>query len=450
MKKTKIVKVLLACILCLPLFALSACSSKVDAKELLLEAYKVTSKEESMHMDLSFDMEMKMSMAGSLIKAEVSAEMGMDITQEPFAAYANMKMKMKSFGTNESTETEMYIVNEDDQMVQYSTTADGVWSKSLMNGNMMSLENFTIFDEKLVDQLNPKVVKSEKVNGKDTHKVEITYDKDSFSYLLSKMEDQLDSFEDIDLDNEAFDDFKLVYNIYVDKENKQILKIDGSFAEDANKLFQSMLGTEYLEGAEFTFEKADIEIEFSDFNKIKEIKVPEDVIDATDLQDEEEVSYGDVSTQTHAWESMIVAFDGIEVNVGETTLQTLLDAGYKVDESYDEAPKKIGGEDYEYISVKKDGNEFSLTLYNANEKAISLSEGVITYISCYSPTGFTLPNGITLGSSKEDVLNAYGEANSMYSEYLESWEYDAEGDLYKSLTIYFTDGIVDNINLGVY
>lgn len=444
MKKKNIIKLLMVFTLMLPLTFLSACSSTPDGKELFKEVYEQSGNLKSMNINVA--MKVKADMGDSTLKMGMDIEGDFEVSNNPMAGYGNLTMNMDMLGMKETMTSEMYMMNDEDALYTYQNNNDEGWIVSKSTPFDKNTKQAP-FDEKIFDYLDLKVKNGEKVNDQETWQLDVTIKSDKLKEIMDEVDDQdsnLEAFEDLE-------DTKITFTLFVDKETKQVLKISMDLKESLSELIgKSLMDNAQVEGYEFSFEELKFDIVFSKINEIDAIKIPDKVVEEAILDSSESVTSGDVSTQTHAWETMKVVIDGNEITVGETNLQTLLDMGYVVDEEYYEAADELEEYDSEYLTLLKGDISLSVSVDNLGESTIKLNEGIITNISGYTEN-IVIPANIKIGSSKEEVLTAYGEANTIDTSYIESWDYEMFNDNVSAfLTLYFEDEKVSDIDISVY
>jgi len=133
---------------------------------------------------------------------------------------------------------------------------------------------------------------------------------------------------------------------------------------------------------------------------------------------------GDVSTQTHAWETLKFTVNGETIKLNETRLNTLLDIGYTIDDMSVGAYEVEAKEHKSVYLITNNKNSDSSWDYNsqiniANEKdtAQKVNDCLIIGFSCYNQEEaekvIIFPENITFGSTETEIIAAYGEANTI-------------------------------------
>lgn len=446
MKKKNIIKLLMVFTLMLPLTFLSGCSSTPDGKELFKEVYEQSGNLKSMKMNINVAMKVKADMGDSTLKMGMDIEGDFEVSNDPMAGYGNLTMNMDMLGMKETMTSEMYMMNDEDALYTYQNNNDEGWIVSKSTSFDKTTKQAP-FDDKIFEYLDLKVKNGEKVNDQATWQLDVTVKSDKLKDLMDDVE-EADSATDT---LKGLEDMDITFTLFVDKETKQVLKISMDLKESLSEIIgKSLMDNVQVEGYEFSFEELKFDIVFSKINEIDAIEIPDEVVEEAILDSSESVTTGDVSTQTHAWETMKVVLDGNEITVGETNLQTLLDMGYVIDTEYYEAADELEEYDSEYLTLLKGDISLSVSVDNLGESTIKLNEGIITNISG-STENIVIPANIKIGSSKEEVLTAYGEANTIDTSYIESWDYEMYNENVSAfLTLYFEDEKVSDINISVY
>lgn len=449
MKKKNVVKLLMVLTLMLPLTFLSACSSTPDEKELFKEVYEQSGNLKSANIKMNASMKMKAVLGDSTIKAGVNMEGDFDISNNPIAGHGKMTMNTDFLGMEESAVSEMYIVNKEDALYTYQNTNDEGWVVSLSEpyGKLSESEELPPFDDEFYEYFDLKAKNGEKVNGQATWRLDVTVKSDKLKDLMDDVEEANSATDTL----KGLEDMDITFTLFVDKETKQVLKISMDLKDSFSDLIgKNLMDNAELEGYEISFEELKFDIVFSKINEVDAVKVPDEVSENAIQDDSMSLTTGDISTQTHAWETMKVVLDGNEITLGETKLQTLLDMGYVIDTEYYEVADELEEYDTEYLSLLKGDISLSVSVENLGESTIKLNEGVITNLSS-DTENIVLPANIKVGSSKEEVLAAYGEANSIDTSYLEYWNYEMYNENMSAyLTLNFEDEKVSDINIYVY
>lgn len=111
-------------------------------------------------------------------------------------------------------------------------------------------------------------------------------------------------------------------------------------------------------------------------------------------------------------------YRGTDMVLGETTVQDLLDAGWKISDGNPENIEQYGAESgngYFLLTIIMDspnGDTINLSGYIKDGDKDYYKDTVITTMSVALMEGDTLGDGLKFGSSSDDVLNAHGSPES--------------------------------------
>lgn len=263
-------------------FVLAACNSSSEsgddksssggdkAGELSLEdVYKKAldrqNEIKSMSADVKMDMKMAFDLDGQKSEETTTSTLKMDLTLDPVAVY--MKGDVEALG--EKTNLEAYMV--EDGMYMYETTS-GSWMKFPMDDaeQVLGLSSDQINSAEQIKELEA-FIEDFKIEEKDNEYIlTLSTASDKFTkYVLDEMQlnDSLGLSEEEKAlaENIKFD--KVNYVIKVQKDTFDITAMDMVLDMTIEEDGQSMkLGT-------------DIKMTYSNFDGVKEIKVPQEAID---------------------------------------------------------------------------------------------------------------------------------------------------------------------------
>jgi hypothetical protein len=126
------------------LFVVAGCGNKdnggsksdLTAREVSDKMIEAMSKVESIQNDVTFKMDIKMSMGAEGESFDMDMAMDMDMqtisSTNPIAAYSKAVMVMDYMGESETQTTETYLVEEDGEYVTYTLSGD-YWSRSVVD-----------------------------------------------------------------------------------------------------------------------------------------------------------------------------------------------------------------------------------------------------------------------------------------------------------------------------
>ena len=250
----------------------------------------VTTKSARLHMT--------MDMAFDLQGETTSMTMKMDeaCTQDPLSAEVNMTMDMGGLGKMDTT---MYLVQEDGEYVNYMNLSGGIlgdedvgWSRSTID--MTDLAQYNAMDSaKLyLDVLNSfqsagkeaigsynTIRYDGKVTGQDISKMLDTLgDNVSTMFSTSDTSTMADLFSDLD---------GIPMSVWIDQKTALPVRCEMDLSGMVNQLMGKMidaLGSLSSEAVDFQVSKARVTVEYSDYNAVAPITVPQEALDSA--QDE--------------------------------------------------------------------------------------------------------------------------------------------------------------------
>lgn len=254
MKKIKYLMVL-----CATMLLVSGCGKKIDADELMKTASKKMEDLESFNMNLNIDMALSSQGFSVGMKADVAGEVDVknNITHTTTTATV----------LGMTTTSESYDIEKDGQNITYTSDDEGeTWTYETKEASEDKTEIMNIADKY-------KSVKKVKSDEKGLTKLEVTFDKKFFN-------DNSDMFGNgLDMDSMSLDKDLVMY-VYVD-EDSRITKMVMDLKEyiDADSLNEDS-------ETDLTIDKIVITIEFSKFDKVGVLTVPESVINEATLSNE--------------------------------------------------------------------------------------------------------------------------------------------------------------------
>lgn len=246
---------------------IAGCGKKATPQSLLTDMNKklkdVKSTEASMIMD------MKLSQKGE--KAEVKMKMDAETILKTGESHSEGEISMKVMGQSVSTEVESYVVKEDDDYANYMKQ-EGKWKKTKVDKDKKTKVSTDLFDE--FEKSFEKFKLSEdlvKVNDKECFELKGEVSSEIMKYVLSS-----DMSKEVDLESYLSDDEEEVkvpctLSIYKDE------LLPAKITLDMKDMFSKMKDTAGMEVGKFK-----LEVSYDEFNKVKKIKVPKDVLKETE------------------------------------------------------------------------------------------------------------------------------------------------------------------------
>lgn len=398
---------------------LSGCGTKATPENLLRDMQKNAEEKESVLMNF------KIEMAFTDGSADVSlgVDMNMETVAEPESVHGKGTVSLNMDGVDFDVETEMYSVKEEDEYVTYSLMQDQ-WTREVADDGEMTgeVDNIAENVQEYADQfkLSEELVT---INDKECFELTGELGGDLFSEMIQM--DMLDSLEEYGIDEDALAD--MVFPCTIDIYRDSILPA---------RLYFEMSDTiaSILENSGVTISECYVDMTFMEYDTVEEITVPEEVITSaadSGLNLPQDDTYGDKSAVKPAEQSADLgkSWDSYTVQVNDTvitlpcTIADLEAAGVKMDTEYTPSDYVVNAGEYELAWFMADsGDSIMVDMINTGSEPKEVKECLVgsVYADAYSMTegGLTVifPGGIQIGTSEEDLLAAYGEADDAYED----------------------------------
>lgn len=245
----------------------AGCGKKASPESLLTDMNKKLKDIKSTEANMVLNMEM--SQEGQI--AEMNIEMEAETIMKTGESHTEGEVGMKIMGQSASTEVESYVVKEDDDYINY-INQEGKWKKEKIDEDEMTKASTDLFDE--FGESFEKFKLSEdlvKVNDKECFELKGEVSSEIMEYMLSS-----DMSKEADLDKYLSgedEDIKVpcTLSIYKDK------ILPAKITLDMKEIFGKMSETTGMD-----IEKFKLEVSYDDFNKVKKIEVPKDVLKETE------------------------------------------------------------------------------------------------------------------------------------------------------------------------
>ena len=289
-------------------FSATGCFEKTTSESLLKDAAKKLEDAESFEMEaklnVDIEIEIETMSVGILAEAEASGE----ITDG--AAHMKGELSYSAMSEKDQIEFEAYMVEKKDEITAYVDTGEG-WSQSGINEDdedfddaKKLLDGLKLYKlvEQLVDYADDLELakKTEKVGKKNAYVLEGKVSGEFITDYLKSLdiegiqEDIDEALEQGDVD---LKDYEVEIKLLIDKKTKLPLVLEIDFSGIVDKVVEQLMGVtmpmsdpddedaevddeneEEVTGASTNVKACVLEIEFTSFNSVKEIKVPKDVI----------------------------------------------------------------------------------------------------------------------------------------------------------------------------
>lgn len=439
--------------------AMAGCGKRATPENLMEDMSKNTESIESMLCNLKLAMELS---AGT-DSMGISLDMDLEATMNPETSHGKGRIDMNMSGTNIGTDIEMYTLLEDEQYVTYSMI-ENEWTKTVDTETREMLNEAAILD------LNERIVEMElaeettEVNGKECFELTGKIPGDTVTALFNEdLLDSLTSGMSVDESALADTDIPCTIDIYRDTILPARMYLDLGAYSDV--LLEGMDGVSMSE--------YNIEITFLEFDRVDAIKVPEEAMAAAGDAVTEEIPddvWADDGAGASAgaaeqsgelgssWDSYTVQINDRVVTL-PCTIADLEAAGLRLDVSYTPENYVVNAGEYELVwFIDSNGNEITADMINPDSSPKEVKDCLIGGISVdqYSQEngGLTVifPGGIQIGSTREEVQAAYGEADDVYEgEYtdMHTW-YDTDYYSWCEIDFDAETGLVSSMYLDHY
>ena len=261
-----------------------ASASKVTAESLLQEVKSKCDAMKSLETHTTAEITLEAEALGGTM--DLTMDMTMQTTTEPVANYLKENISIPRLGT--AMDMENYTVVQDDQILSYAGIA-GQWMVSKMAYDKDSVERINAAAEDLLKSKNSLKLadETEDVNGTEAYIITGSISGEDVKNLMGSMERTLGNLTgntDMDLEDISVD-----FTYAISKADKNPLYMDMTFN-----------GMTAGEGDEqVTFSKFNMKMEYTNFDTVDAITVPQDVVDsAIDVTDYLNDSQNETSTET--------------------------------------------------------------------------------------------------------------------------------------------------------
>ncbi len=408
----------------------SGCSSEMSIKSFSYKLENEIYNKESVHADTL----LKMNFSDDAAEEMVSYEMNQAIDYSMLAleSHSVLKDTLQVNDKKTSTENEWYTQSEEEATKVFYVKKEDVWTSQVeeVQGNIDIEKSLQALVDTVLNLDDVDVVEGEKIDGRKT--VEVKWDT-SFSKVVSLMGinkntysslvDEAKSDQIFEVKITAFEKDCLLAKLEINlKENKTIAANDLVLAgqKDFIKPF-------YLNAFSYL-----VTFDFDTFNETS--LVPIEVLDEAN----------GLIEQTRVWESGVIQMNGKEFTLGSFTIQDLFDLGYRFKDDSIQIDDAFYGYD-DYFVMKKDGVFIGVEVNAANTDTAVLADLSVYGLMIKGSDSIVVDGGIKVGSTKEEVVKAFGEAN-------DSTDYEQENHFYYSDTGMMTLQItyVDDVVSGLY
>ncbi|WP_130837323.1 DUF6612 family protein [Lachnoclostridium sp. Marseille-P6806] len=386
---------------------------KLTAEELAGQTIQKMSEVREVSQSVTLDLKATIDSGEESAELSMGMELAIDLNQEPLVTHTNGTVRLSVLGQDQETKIEMYSVEEDGKYNLY--TSDGTtWTGTQADiPKDSSLYSRTVY-EAIADGGTDAVLEDETktVNGKDAYVIRVTLTGEFLQDALQQVNSALNNMSDNNMD---LGEASAPAELYIYEDSLYPAGLDVDAEELGNAMIRSAVG-ETDEDVSFTIGIFHISTILDRFNEVGAIQIPEEVMSAVSAagQSAEDADLGDAK-----WQDMVLSMDGqiYQLPFPYSKLRDswsfdLADYGYAdgyVLNPGDKVTGTITLDNDRYDKVR-----FNIGFMNTGDKVQDiLDTDVWSFTMDISSADkypeVMLPDGITWGSTSEDILKAYGE-----------------------------------------
>lgn len=386
---------------------MSGCGKKATPESLMTDINKNLEKVKSVSADVKA--EIKVQEAGESFSMQMDMEF--DTTDEPAAAYMKGSVSLKQGGSSYGMDMEGYTVEEGDSYVSYNCT-ENQWVRTVIEDEEEALDE-NVFEDLVKQHKDFKLSEEEvKIGGKAC-----------FEMKGKVKAETLDAFTGADL-------LESLYSGLDEMETEDEGKITCTIAVYKDDILPARVHID--------LEDSYVEITYKEYNKVKEIKVPEEVLEETgaavsdsgDKKDKDKTDKKDSQSKTvqqdarlgDSWDSYTVQVEDQLLSL-PCEIENLEAAGLSLDTEMTPDGYIVNAGEDELVYFRNDqGTSIMVYLVNQTEEPKEIGECIVGGISTgqYSMLGgevtVIFPGGIQLGTDLDTVMAVYGEADNDYED----------------------------------
>lgn len=443
---------------------LTGCSEKVTVEGLLEKANTQVTEAKSVDSTLDLDLELGVDYSGMTMSMGISGDLDIQAHKESDSAYMNGELELNVLGMTQAVNVESYAVKDGDKYISYSSNEEGVWTYEEVEEPQGLTEQLNVFNYASQNIEAFKLLEETATfNEKECYVVEGTLKGDQLKDILSSVntEDMLGSDAELDLS-----EMYLNLTCYFEKETQAPVGIELEIPEEFK------VPTEGEEGS-LSIKTLAISVVYNSFDKVEEIKVPQEVKDAAtedagdeDIMDDPEIIIPENPVDTEApvddeeddfiEGDPIADYTGLDkVVINDKTytfpfkMQELLDMGLVLDEEYQ--GYIVNKDNTEVISVTDASGDLYLSVfaYNPTSEALAIEQcdvyGLSFYADDISNLKVSVPRGFDFTATYESVVALLGQPTSQFNgDYLTTCTWETE-DMQYSVDVDF-----DNETNSIY
>ncbi len=244
---------------------------EVTKLTLLKKVAEQVSQAESYAMNMKMSLEAGGSVSGITVNIGMDMDLNMDINQEPQVIHTKGTLSMNALGQNQEIPLEMYSLEENGKTMVY-TDSNGTWTKE--EGEEFGKMTGTLGAEQYLSMAESVELEKETkdVAGQECYILTGSIKGD---LLESAMGTMIETFEESGLlEDLNFSKTQIPIQLYIEKKDFYPVRMTMDMKSIMEEAFEAAIAQG---GVEFTCDTCTMEMEFSSFNQLENIELPEEV-----------------------------------------------------------------------------------------------------------------------------------------------------------------------------
>lgn len=249
-----------------PLFFLKKGIGDLPADEAMARVSENMKEIQSLKMDGS--MEIEMSAMG--ITVSLKTDYKVEQIVSPNQTHMLMTMDMGALGGKQ--EAESYTLVDDDKYAVYTKVEDE-WTKTSSELPLAALEEASVYMDAVASY---EIIGKEKINGEDTIHFSGIIAQDKIAEIFEKKSGFLSNFSNLGIDFSSLTESdglgNIVFDVWASEKEGLIVRMSMDMTEFMSNLFAKASGV----GDQIDIEKVNIVCDYSGYNTVTEITLPEE------------------------------------------------------------------------------------------------------------------------------------------------------------------------------
>lgn len=244
---------------------------EVTKMSLLKKVSEQMTEADSYAMNMKMNLEAGGGIAGITVDISMNMDLDMDVNQNPQITHSTGSMSMEALGQSQEIPIETYTVEEDGKTVIY-TGSDGNWTRE--EGEDFSQVAGTLGAEQYLAMAESVELEKETqdVDGTECYVLSGTIEGDVLESAAGAM---LEAFQESELlDGVDFAEMQIPIQMYIGKATSYPVRISVDMKSVMEEALASAISQE---GLEFTCDDCTMEMNFSSFNQVEAIELPQEV-----------------------------------------------------------------------------------------------------------------------------------------------------------------------------